>query len=92
MQISRAIEIGQEALVWLAGEPDRLGALLASSGLAPAELRARAGDPEFLGFVLDAVLADDASVLAFAAAGGLRPEVPALARAALPGGNLPNWT
>ena len=48
-------------------------------------------DPEFLGFVLDFVLASDASVLDFAAHAGLRPEEPALARATLAGPAAADW-
>ena len=58
----------------------------------PAELRARAADPEFLGFVLDFLLQSDAFVLDFAAEAGVSPETPARARAALPGGAVPDWS
>jgi hypothetical protein len=85
------VAVGQDALIWLASRPDLLEGFLASSGLAPGELRARAAEPAFLGFVLDWILAADATVLDFAAAAGLAPEEPARARAAL-GGAAPNWT
>jgi len=92
MQTVRAIGIAQEALVWLAGRPEDLARFLAASGAGPAELRGRSADPEFLGFVLDFLLEGDAAVLAFAAAAGLPPDAPGRARAALPGGNAPDWT
>jgi hypothetical protein len=88
----QAISVAQDALIWLAGQPEALAGLLAASGLAPPDLRSRAADPEFLGFVLEFVLASDASVLAFAAAAGLDPALPARARAALPGGAVHDWT
>lgn len=88
---ARAVEIGQDALIWMASRPELLEGFLAASGAAAAELRTRAGEPEFLGFVLDWILAADATVLDFAAAAGLAPDVPRRARAAL-GGELPNWT
>lgn len=91
MQTPRALEIGQDALIWLAARPESLEAFLAASGMAPAGLRAGAADPEFLGFVLDWILGSDSAVLDFAAAAGLAPEEPARARAAL-GGEAPNWT
>ena len=91
MKQERAVAIGQEALVWIAGEPDALAAFLASSGLAPEDIRARAADAQFLGFVLDFILASDTGVVAFATAADLRPEEPGLARAAL-GGGEPHWT
>ncbi len=80
------------ALSWLAGEPERLGAFLAASGAAPGDLRQRAGEPEFLGFVLDWILQDEAAVIDFSEAAGLRPETALRARAALPGGDAPDWT
>lgn len=55
-------------------------------------MRARAGDPEFLGFVLDFLLSDEAALVAFAEESGLSPDRPLRARAALPGGQLPHWT
>ena len=88
----RATEIGVEALLWLAGQPQILGRLLAASGLAPEELRVRAGDPEMLGFMLEILLQDEPSVLAFTAEVGLPPDAVLQARAALPGGDAPSWT
>jgi hypothetical protein len=88
----QAVALAQDALVWLAGRPEVLEALLAASGVGSGDLRARAEDPEFLGFVLDHILQSDALVLAFAAAAGVAPERPARARAALPGGYSPDWT
>ncbi|MER2510199.1 DUF3572 family protein [Amaricoccus sp.] len=82
----------REALIWMAGEPDVLGAFLDAGGLAPGDLRGRADDPEFLGFLLDFLLGDEALLLAFCAEAGLSPTVPARARAALPGGDAPDWT
>jgi len=80
------------ALGWMAADADLTGRFLAATGAGPAELRARAGDPEFLGFVLDFLLADEAALLAFSRDHGVGPDKPARARAALPGGDLPNWT
>jgi Protein of unknown function (DUF3572) len=48
-----------DALTFLAGSPDDLGRFVALSGAAPADIRTRAGDPEFLAGVLDFVLGDD---------------------------------
>ncbi len=86
-----ASEIGQSALLLLTGRPEALGRLLAESGLAPAELRGRLADPEFLGFVLDFVRSDEELAEAFCAAENLSPERLAAARAALPGGDAPFW-
>ncbi len=92
MKQEQAVELAQAALVWLAARPDLLGAFLAMTGAGPAEVRARAADPEFLGFVLDHLLQSDALVTAFAADAGVKPDQPARARAALPGGYAPDWT
>ena len=91
MTNAQAIAIGQDALIWLAGNEEALAAFLDASGLAPDELRRRADDPEFLGFLLEFLLGADTMVLAFAGEAGLRPEDPARARAAL-GGSEPSWT
>jgi hypothetical protein len=49
------------------------------------DLRAGAGDPAFLGSVLDFVMMDDAWVVAFCDAVGLPYTTPMQARMALPG-------
>jgi hypothetical protein len=87
-----AESVGLDALLWLTARPDDVGALLALSGMAPADLRRRAGEPDFLGFVLDFILADEARARAFAEAHDLAPEAALRARAALPGGDAPDWT
>ncbi len=92
MSPDAAAETARDALIWMAGAPDVLASFLNVSGAAPQDLRALAGDPDFLGFVLDHVLSRDDLVLAFAAEAGLPPERVAEARAALPGGAAVNWT
>ena len=81
-----------EALAWIAGQPERAGAFLGSTGGTAGDLRDRATDPEFLGFVLDFLLADEPALLEFCADTGHPPDRPLRARAGLPGGDLPNWT
>ncbi len=88
----QAEALAVQALVWMAGDADLIGRFLAMTGAGPADLRARAGEPEFLGFVLDFLLSDEAALIAFAAAEQIRPDLPMRARAALPGGALPHWT
>ncbi|WP_290739294.1 DUF3572 domain-containing protein [Amaricoccus sp.] len=92
MTESEATTLAREALIWLAGRPEALEAFLAASGAGPADIRARAADPEFLGFVLDHVLASEEWTIAFAAEAGVPPDRVARARAALPGGYAPDWT
>lgn len=81
-----------QALGWIAGQDDVAGAFLGSTGASVEDLRTRATDPDFLGFVLDFLLGDEATLMAFAEASGVAPDRPLRARAALPGGDLPHWT
>ncbi len=87
-----ATVIGLQALSFIAGDEDMFGSLLNQAGTDAADIRARAGDPVFLGFVLDFLLQDDAAVIAFAGAQQMPPENVAMARRALPGGDTPEWT
>lgn len=89
---AEAERLALAALSWIAEAPERTGAFLAAAGAGPDALRARAREPEFLGFVLDFVLQEDAQVIEAAAAAGCRPEDLVRARAGLPGGDLPEWT
>ena len=63
-----------QALSFVAGEPERLGAFLAESGIGPETLRSAAADPQFLVSVLDFVLRDDQTVKAFADASAASPD------------------
>src|SRR5947209_11589036 len=72
-----------QALSFVAGEPARLGAFLAETGIGPETLRSAASDPQFLVSVLDFVLRDDRTVTAFAAEAQLDPTHIAAARQAL---------
>lgn len=92
MTAEQAETIAAQALAWLVNQPERLGTLLAASGLAPQDLRHRIREAEFLGFVLDHLLGDEAAVLDFASDTGLPPEAPLRARMALPGAATPHWT
>lgn len=95
MKDEQARAIGEDSLIWLAGQTDTLEAFLAASGAAPESLRGQAADPDFLVAVIDFLLGADATVIALAGAVGRRPEALAadLARArAVLGGELPSWT
>ena len=80
--------VAVQALSFLAGDPQRLGAFLAESGIGPETLRSSAADPHFLASVLDFVLRDDATVKAFANASQLHPTNIAAAREVL---GDPHW-
>lgn len=86
MTPDQAETVALQALAWIAEDPDRLGSLLAETGLAPEEIRSQAANPAFLGGVLDFLLGDEAALLAFCAEASLEPTWPARARQSLPGG------
>lgn len=94
MSLSRdaAETLALKALTWLVGNDDLLPVFLGTTGASEADLRDRAGDPEFLGSVLDFLMIDDAWVIAFCDTHALPYEQPMFARAALPGGQQVSWT
>lgn len=92
MTSDRAEVLAIQALGWIVEREELSGAFLGATGASVEELRSRAADPEFLGFVLDFLLGDEDALIAFAEDAGVPPDAPMRARAALPGGDLPNWT
>tara|TARA_R110002096_G_scaffold7102_4_gene31500 strand:- start:23621 stop:23905 length:285 start_codon:yes stop_codon:yes gene_type:complete len=84
--------IGLKALEWLAQEDDLLMTFLSSSGADINDVKVGAKDPAFLGSVLDFILMDDEWVKGFCMAETMEFTDPYMARQALPGGDLPNWT
>lgn len=87
-----AAEIGEKALIWLAGNSELLPVFLGASGASVDDIRAQHSDPAFLGSVLDFIVMDDAWVMAFCDAQNLPYDAPMRARAALPGGEAVHWT
>lgn len=79
-------------LTWLAADDEYLMRFLSASGAGADDLRSRAGDPDFLGFVVDYLLGDEEALVAFCKAGGHPFEAVQQARMALPGGADPHWT
>jgi hypothetical protein len=73
-------------LGWLAGQAELLPVFLGATGASEDDLRARAGEAEFLASVVDFVMMDCATDQ------GWPPEQIMVIRAALPGGDLPAWT
>ena len=74
-----------KALAWLAAMPDDIDRFLNVTGVEAGELRAHAGEPEFLAAVMDFLLADDKRLTGFCDVEGLDPRDIHLARRALPG-------
>lgn len=85
MNEAEAAAMAQQAVIFLSQDEELLGRFLALSGIGPAEIRGRIGDPAFLAGVMDFLLAHEPSVLAFASWAEIDPAVPAQARAMLPG-------
>ncbi|WP_322866485.1 DUF3572 domain-containing protein [Aquicoccus sp. G2-2] len=92
MSQESAETVALQALAWLAANDDLLPVFLGASGAAAEDLRAQAGNAEFLGSVLDFVLMDDAWIMGFCDAAGLGYDRPKQARAVLPGGQEVSWT
>lgn len=81
-----------QALTWLVGNDEILPLFMGASGASGDDLRARAGEPEFLGAVLDFLMMDDAWIMAFCDDAGIGYDLPMQARQALPGGAQMHWT
>ena len=79
-------------LAWLVGNEELLPVFLGATGACESDLRARVGESEFLGSVLDFVMMDDAWVMAYCDGEGLSYETLMQARQALPGGTDVSWT
>lgn len=75
-------------LAWLSEEPELLSRFLALSGLQTTQIAAVARDPGFLGGVLDFIMGNEADLLRFADASGVRPETVSDAWSRLSGGGL----
>lgn len=71
------------ALVWILQEQDRAERLLALTGLAPDDLRARAGEPQVLGAVLAFLEGYEPDLIACAEAIDVKPADIVSARAQL---------
>ncbi|WP_170374631.1 DUF3572 domain-containing protein [Ruegeria atlantica] len=79
-------------LSWLVGNEELLPIFLGSTGASTQDLRERAGEPEFLGSVLDFLVLDDSWVIAFCDANSVPYDLPGQARAILSGGADVHWT
>ncbi|TDK52355.1 DUF3572 domain-containing protein [Antarcticimicrobium luteum] len=90
--VDAAETLALRALAWLVGNEELLPLFLGSTGAGEDELRARAGDPEFLAAVLDFLMMDDAWVVGFCDASNTPYDHPKQARAVLSGGAQVHWT
>ena len=76
--------VALKAIAFIAADEELLPRFVALTGCGADEIRARIGDPAFLGGVLDFILGDEPTLLAFAEAAELAPETPMAARSKLP--------
>jgi hypothetical protein len=81
----QAEDLGMRALLFVAGEPTRLGRFLADTGLSPQELRHNAGEPAMLAAILEHLLGNESELLVFAAEAGVDPQLVEPMRALLAG-------
>jgi hypothetical protein len=88
----QAETVAIQALGWMAGNDEVLGQFMGASGASIDDLRAGAGDPAFLGALLDFLMLEDAWVIAFCDAAGLPYDAPMRACTGLPGGAQMHWT
>ncbi|MBY8975429.1 DUF3572 domain-containing protein [Rhodobacteraceae bacterium NNCM2] len=84
--------LATQMLGWIAADEDRIGLFLGASGMDVDDLKRRAAEPDFLGFVIDFMLGDEGMLLACCEALSIAPDQPMRARMALPGGDIPHWT
>src|SRR6476620_2863640 len=63
-----------QALGFMAGDPERLGAFLAVTGIGPEMIRKAAAEPAFLAGVLDYVVADEPLLIAVAQQARVMPQ------------------
>ena len=80
------------ALTWLVGNDELLPVFLGATGASEGDLRARAGEQDFLASVLEFLMMDDAWITEFCQSADYAMDFPMRARAALPGGAQVNWT
>ena len=92
MDKEKATSYAISALIWLANNQQSLEMFLNASGASPDDLRVRAQDPEFLGFVLDFFMTSDELMTSLSVDLKIAPAQLNIARSTLAGGDLPNWT
>jgi hypothetical protein len=81
--------IGLNALMFLAAEPSRFERFINLTGLTQAEIRARAGDSQFLASILNYLRGDESLLLTFAEQENLDPADIGHGARTLSGGALP---
>ena len=85
-----AMTIALQAVAFVVADEESRAGLLRMTGIGPEDLRTGLENTEILGGVLDFLLANEPRLLTFCREAGIKPELPALARAQLSGGT-PEW-
>lgn len=81
----QAEALALRALAYIAEDEERFQRFLVATGTTPDDVRARAGQSDFLSGVFDHMLADEALLLAFAENAEMEPSSVVAARYRLPG-------
>ena len=76
--------VALKAIAFIAADEELLPRFVALTGCGADEIKSRIADPAFLGGVLDFILGDEPTLLAFAEAEQFAPETPMAARHKLP--------
>lgn len=92
MKQEQAETIALEVLTLIASDEDQLGALCGQTGTNINNLKTGAGDPAFLGAVIDFLLEDDTRLIDICQTLELPPEKMMSVRHALPGATSGIWT
>lgn len=82
-----AATLALQALVWILGDDDRAGRLLALTGLDAEHLREAAADPSTHSAILDYLMAYEPDLIACAETLNIAPEHFVMAQALLSGGH-----
>lgn len=83
MHTDRAESIAFSALLFLAGDQERLMRFLTLTGVGPEELKAESRSPHMLAAILDHMLQDESMLLVFCSTEGIPPNDVAPARRVL---------
>lgn len=68
-----ALDLATDALIFIAGDTNRMAKFFGATGYGPDQIRAQANAPEFLAGILGFLLEDESMLLAFAANGNHDP-------------------
>ena len=82
--VDDAQTVALKAIAFVAADEELFSRFVALTGCGLDDIKSRIGDAAFLGGVLDFILADEPTLLAFVAAEELAPETPMAARSKLP--------